>query len=212
MNEDERNERRAQIQSAAFELLREVGYRKTSMLMIAKRAQASNQTLYAWYSNKQQLFRSIIEDGGMAVREQLENSLRGGDDPLRTLADLGPTLLRFTTDANAITMNRAAVIDAAETGVLAEAIDEVGRGCIYPLICALMERLVNERVFAPQVDTEDAAQTYVALLFGEVQLRQALGTMPPCDEAEIRRRSARAFELTCSLYRAPRKRRRTAQP
>ncbi len=144
----------------------------------------------------------IIEESGRAVRELLEHALHGGDDPLRALADLGPTLLRFTTDANAITMNRAAVIDAAETGVLAEAIDEVGRGCIYPLICALMERLVNERVFAPQVNAQDAAQTYVALLFGEAQLRHALGTMPPCDEPEISSRSARAYELTCRLYRA----------
>lgn len=123
MKDHERSRRRGQVESAAFELLREHGYRKTSMLLIAKRAQASNQTLYAWYGNKQQLFRSIIEDNGRAVREHLEHALREGDDPLQALAELGPTLLRFTTDAKAITMNRAAVIDAAETGVLAKAID-----------------------------------------------------------------------------------------
>ena len=202
MNENERSKRHDQIRSVAFDLLREVGYRRTSMLLIARRAQASNQTLYAWYGNKQQLFRGIIEQSGRAVREHLERSLRERADPLQALAELGPTLLRFTTDADAITMNRAAVIDAAETGVLAEAIDEVGRGILYPLIRALMTRLVEERVFAATVDAEEAAQTYVALLFGEAQLRQALGTLPPCDAPEIARRSARAFELTCRLYLA----------
>lgn len=202
MNDDEKHERRTQIQRAALELLGEMGYRRTSMLQIAKRAQASNQTLYAWYSNKQQLFRSIIEDNGRAVREHLQDALAQRRDPLQALADLGPALLRFTTDHKAIIMNRAAVIDAAETGVLAQAIDEVGRGSIYPLICELMERLVQTGHFATSVDSQEAAQTYVALLFGEAQLRQALGTMPPCDDAQIAHRSARALELTCRLYGA----------
>ena len=202
MNENDRSDRRAQIEAAAFDLLKELGYRKTSMLLIAKRAQASNQTLYAWYRNKQELFRGIIEENGRVVREQLELGLREGHDPLQALAELGPTLLRFTTDQHAIIMNRAAVIDAAETGVLAQAIDDVGRGSIYPLICALMARLVQTQTFAPDVLPDDAAQTYVALLFGEAQLRQALGRMPPCDEPEIGRRSERAFALTCKLYGA----------
>lgn len=203
MNSDEREERHAQIQAAAFALLKEVGYRKTSMLLIAKRAQASNQTLYAWYSNKQELFRGIIERFGRAVREQLQAALQDGEDPLQALAALGPTLLRFTTDEHAIIMNRAAVIDAAETGVLARAIDEVARDAIFPLIAALMERLVRCGVFAPEVSAQEAAQTYVALLFGEAQLRQALGNLPPFDEAEMARRSQHAFELTCRLYGQP---------
>lgn len=203
MNSDEREERHAQIQAAAFALLKEVGYRKTSMLLIAKRAQASNQTLYAWYSNKQELFRGIIERFGRAVREQLQAALQDGEDPLQALAALGPTLLRFTTDEHAIIMNRAAVIDAAETGVLARAIDEVARDAVFPLIAALMGRLVRCGVFGLEVSAEEAAQTYVALLFGEVQLRQVLGNLPPFDEAEMARRSQRAFDLTCRLYGRP---------
>lgn len=202
MNQADRDERHAEIQAAAFALLKELGYRKTSMLLIAKRAQASNQTLYAWYSNKQQLFRGIINNFGLAVREQLSAALKEDQDPLKALKALGPTLLRFTTDEHAIIMNRAAVIDASETGVLAQAIDEVARDAIFPLICALMQRLVDTGAFAPKVQAEDAAQTYVALLFGEAQLRQAMGNLPPFDEKTIAARSARAYQLTCKLYRA----------
>lgn len=204
MNSRDRDGRRGEIRAAALEVLAEMGYRKTSMLQIAKRANASNQTLYAWYENKQDLFRGIIEESGSTVRSLLEEALGKDEDPLQALRNLGPVLLRFTTDGNAITMNRAAVIDATETGVLAKAIDEVGRGNIYPLILSLMERLRRARVFGKDTVPEDAAQTFVALLFGEAQLRQALGTMPPCDEAEIERRAARAFELTCRLYRRAR--------
>lgn len=204
MNDDERSVRHSQIQAAALELLQELGYRKTSMLLIAKRARASNQTLYAWYSSKQALFRSIVEDYGRQVREHLEAGLRDPTDPLQVLREFGPKLLRYTTDGDAIIMNRAAVIDAAETGVLARAIDEVGRGAIFPNLCVLMQRLVDERVFDPGEDSStDLAQVYVALLFGEAQFRQALGTLPALDEAEIQRRAERAFRLACRLWRLP---------
>lgn len=99
-------------------------------------------------------------------------------------------------------IHRAAVIDSSDTGVLAKAIDEVARDGIYPLICALMQRLVLSGVFASDVQPQDAAQTYVALLFGESQLRQALGNLPPFGEQDMVERSERAFRLTCKLYLA----------
>ena len=200
MNDDDRRERRAQIEAAALALLAEVGYRKTSMLQIAKRAQASNQTLYAWYENKQGLFRAIIRDNGQRVREQLEAALNPDSDPHEALEQLGPTLLRFTSDEKAIIMNRAAVTDAADTGVLAQAIDEVGRDSIYPLIRALMGRLIDSGVFEPATDADEAAQVYVALLFGEAQLRQALGTQPPFDARTIRQRASRTVALLYRLF------------
>lgn len=200
MQDHRKEARRQQIERAAFEVLSEMGYRRASMLQIARRAQASNQTLYAWYGSKQALFRGIIEANGRAVRTLLEEALERQDDPLATLEELGPVLLRFTTDAKAITMNRAAVADAAETGILAQAIDEVARGRIFPLICALMRRLEEAAHFRLELGPEEAAGVYVMLLLGETQLRQALGTVPPFGEAEIASRSAMAFGLTCRLF------------
>lgn len=197
-----KEERRRQIKAAAFEVLAEKGYRSTSMLQIAKRAQASNQTLYAWYGNKQGLFRSIIEENGRAVRTLLEEALNGHDDPLQTLEALGPLLLRFTTDKKAIIINRAAIVDANETGLLAEAIDQVAREVIVALICALMARLIETGRFRQNVDAKDIAESYVSLLFGETQFRQALGSIEPLTETEIARRAVRAFALICRLYRA----------
>ena len=202
MNASDRSARRQEIQAAAMALLDELGYRKTSMLMIARRAQASNQTLYAWYQNKQMLFRDVILAHGQAVSDHLVAALRGGDDPLQALAELGPHLLSFTTDRNAVIMNRAAVVDAAETGVLAKAIDEVGRDRIYPLIRALMQRLVDTGVFASDTPADHAAQTYVALLFGELQFRQALGTVEPLDEKAIERQARNAYLVVCRLFHA----------
>lgn len=199
---DERQEaRRREIEAAAFEVVSEVGYRRASMLQIAKRAQASNQTLYAWYGNKAGLFRAIIEANGRAVRDLLQEALAADRDPLATLEALGPALLRFTADAKAIAINRAAIADAAETGVLAHAIEEVARGTVFPLVSALMHRLGASGHVRLDAGPGDAAEAYVSLLFGEIRLRQAFGALGPLCEVEIARRAARAKTLILRLYR-----------
>ena len=163
--EDGSDRRRAEIAAAAFETLAEKGYRSTSMLQIAKRAKASNQTLYAWYGNKQTLFQSIIVENSKAVRELLNSALERHDDPLETLEALGPLLLSFTTDDKAIIINRAAIIDATETGLLAEAIEQTARDVIYPLICALMERLAATGRFVLDNGPVDAADALYRIAF-----------------------------------------------
>lgn len=200
MSGTKQDKRRRQIEDAALELLSEKGYRSTSMLQIAKKASASNQTLYAWYGNKQALFKGIIDENGKAVRSFLHDTLNEQKDPLQALKSLGVYLLGFTTDSKAIIMNRAAIIDATETGLLAEAIDNIGRHHIYGLICDLMDNLSKTGHFELDIGAEDAANSYIGLLFGEVQMRQALGAIEPLTEDEIHQRSLRAFNLTCRLY------------
>jgi AcrR family transcriptional regulator len=200
MSSTNQDKRRRQIETAALELLAEKGYSSTSMLQIAKRASASNQTLYAWYGSKQALFKGIIDENGKAVRAFLNDSLREHKDPVLALKSLGIYLLQFTTDSKAIIMNRAAITDATETGLLALAIDNIGRHHIFGLICELMETLSGTGHFEFDIDAEDAANTYIGLLFGEVQMRQALGAIAPLTEEEIHQRSARAFDLTSRLY------------
>ncbi len=200
MNDQKQNQRRREIETAALEILDEKGYRSTSMLQIAKRASASNQTLYAWYGNKQALFKNVIDQNGRRVRDFLHQALDSRQDPLLALEALGIHLLRFTTDSKAIVMNRAAIIDATETGILAEAIEMIGRKEVYALICALMNELIEKGQFKQDLDAEDAANSYISLLLGEIQIRQALGVIPPSTEEEIQSRAARAFDLTCYLY------------
>ncbi|MFV0386722.1 TetR/AcrR family transcriptional regulator [Paracoccus sp. (in: a-proteobacteria)] len=201
MKTDKQDERRRQIEVAAFELLAEKGYRSTSMLQIAKRASASNQTLYAWYGNKQTLFQNLIEGNAREVTELLRDALAGSGDPLEALAAIGPLFLTFTTGDKAIIVNRAAIADAGETGLLGEAIDRGARQQMLGLIMAIMGRLVAAGTFRPATDPAEAAETYVSLALGEIPMRQALGRLPPLTGTECAARAARALKLTCSLYR-----------
>ncbi|MEM1431460.1 MAG: TetR/AcrR family transcriptional regulator, partial [Pseudomonadota bacterium] len=178
MADTRREERRSQIEAAAFEVLEEMGYRKASMLQIAKRAQASNETLYAWYGSKQKLFRAIIEENAKALKVAVAETIGGEVDPKRSLERFGCLLLKFTATEKAIIFNRAAIADVADTGVLARAIEESARSVILGLLATLLVALERTGHYRFNDRGTEAAEVFVSLLLGELQMQQALGTIP----------------------------------
>ena len=60
MREDNKAQRREQIEMAAYALLAEKGFQNMSMLAVSKAAKASNETLYRWYGDKTGLFKALI--------------------------------------------------------------------------------------------------------------------------------------------------------
>ncbi|HLZ74852.1 TetR/AcrR family transcriptional regulator [Phenylobacterium sp.] len=65
-----KDERRREILDAAFAEFTAKGYAGASMAAIARRAQASKETLYAWFENKETLFNTVFESrlAGMVGR------------------------------------------------------------------------------------------------------------------------------------------------
>ncbi|MGZ6018157.1 MAG: TetR/AcrR family transcriptional regulator [Phenylobacterium sp.] len=65
-----KDERRKEILDAAFAEFTAKGYAGASMAAIARRAQASKETLYAWFENKETLFDTVFESrlAGMVSR------------------------------------------------------------------------------------------------------------------------------------------------
>lgn len=49
-------------------------------------------------------------------------------------------------------------------------------------------------------DAQEAAEIYISLLFGELQIRQAMGSCDPLDEDGCHHLAERAFDLTIRLY------------
>ena len=75
MKQENQEKRRRQIEAAAYDVLRQKGYRATSMLAIAKEAGASNETLYKWYGNKQNLFQALVIANAQDVVDHLDRSI-----------------------------------------------------------------------------------------------------------------------------------------
>lgn len=190
MQDENKAARKARIEKAAMELLEQKGYLATSMLSVAKRAKASNETLYNWYGNKQGLFRSLVETNAAQVKSLLQQDLAREQPPEATLRALGPLLLGLLTSDKAITLNRAAAADPS--GELARELIQAGRGTVAPLIAEVFVKARDAGILL----FDDAAQAvglYLDLLVGDLQIRRVLGAVPELKQSETDRRAAAAL-------------------
>lgn len=183
MKADTRDLREAQIAEAAYALLAEKGFQGLSMLAVAKRAKASNETLYRWYGDKLGLFRALIARNVAEVGEALEAA--------DGLEELGRQLLGLLLSPRAVALNRAAAADASNT--LGAVLAQAGRGEVFPVLVARM----SQEVAAGHLTGEPVALAglWVDLLVGDWQIRCATGAMAiPGPEARWER-AARAYHL-----------------
>ncbi len=191
MRDENKAARKQRIEAAALELLAEKGYLATSMLAVARRAKASNETLYNWYGNKQGLFRSLVETNAGEVKTLLQNDLAQHRPPDATLEALGPLLLGLLVSNRAITLNRAAAADPS--GELAEQLTQAGRETVAPLIADVFLKARDAGILAFD-DAGRAVGLYLDLLVGDLQIRRVLGAVPAMTQPEIDRRAAAALD------------------
>ena len=195
MKNDARALREAQIADAAHEVLAEKGYRGLSMLAVAKRARASNETLYRWYGDKTGLFRALIARNGSALTEALDDVL-APDAPLDNALDrVGTVLLDILLSDGSLALNRAAAADA--TGVLGPVLGEAEHAAVMPRIEALFERLLERTTL--EVPASAAAALWFDLLVGDLQIRCATGATEAPGSDERAARVARAGGLLSAM-------------
>lgn len=194
-----KNARQIRIEKAAYEILAEKGYKAASMLTIAKRASASNETLYRWYQNKQSLFGSLVKENARETKELLEHSIEADADPLETLQKFGPLLLRLVTGKKAIALNRAAAGDVFDTGTLGKVIASAGKETVFPLVVQVLEKARRKGQMDFE-DAHDAADIYTGLLIGDLQIRRVIGVCKQPTKKEMDARSERAFSLILRLF------------
>ena len=194
------SERRRAIETAAYGLLAEKGYVGMTISALARRARASNETLYNWYGDKAGLVAALISANAETTTRELEAALANDGPALACLEHLGPTLLTLLTGDRAVALNRAAAADG--TGALGQMLAELGRGTVGPLITATIARAVDEGALhdAP----EDLFGLYMSLLVGDLQIRRCIGVMPMPSGSEVQNRAATAWTQFIRLAGAPR--------
>ena len=186
MRPENRTEREAQIAEAAYAVLAEKGFAGLSMLAVAKRAKASNETMYRWYGDKTGLFRVLILRNAERVTERLDALPVDG----ATLDELGAVLLDMLLSERAVALNRAAASEPSNT--LGQVLGEAGRGTVFPRLVSVFERLAEAG--ALRFEPAQAVALWVDLLVGDWQLRLVTGAMDPPDEAARAARVRRAAQ------------------
>ncbi len=196
MRDDERAGREAVIHAAAYRLVAERGYADTSMLAIAKAARASNETLYRWYGDKKGLFRSMVEANARDSLELLTSRMDDTSDPLQRLHELAPVLLGMLVSERAVALNRAAASDVS--GELGAALAQGGRDSVFPLLVETMARAVDSGALAA-ASPEQAAQWYLSLLIGDLQVRRVNRSLGEPDRNFIDQQSRAAMQAFVAL-------------
>ncbi|MFN4171419.1 MAG: TetR/AcrR family transcriptional regulator [Pseudorhodobacter sp.] len=191
MREETRAFRQEEIEAAAYALLHERGYAGMSMLAVAKRARASNETLYRWFGDKKGLALALVARNTEATRRTIEAELAAERPPITILRDLGPVLLELLLGEHAIALNRAAPADP--TGELGQAISEAGREVVAPLIGQVLRRARKAGDLRFD-DPGTAVGLYLSLLVGDLQIRRVIGRDPEPTAAAIVQRAEMAYD------------------
>ncbi|MEM8656898.1 MAG: TetR/AcrR family transcriptional regulator [Pseudomonadota bacterium] len=190
MRDDAKSLRQEQIEQAAYVVLEDKGYAGASMLSIARKAKASNETLYRWYGDKQGLFKALVVRNASEVSAFLTEQTEPGRDAIEILSVLGPKLIDLLTGERAVALNRAAAAD--QTGELGAAISVAGREAVAPKIGQVLEAARTQGRLAFE-ETPRATELYLNLLIGDLQIRRVIGRLPPLSAEEAQSRAARAL-------------------
>jgi AcrR family transcriptional regulator len=193
-------ERREEILKVALSVLAERGFRGASMLEIARRAQASKETLYAWFGDKRGLFEELVRWQAERVDATLVPSLaRDADNPVVVLRAFAVELQRLLLGDRAVVINRAAIAEVPSEPTFAQILATKGRNNVVPRL----ERYLERQREQGRLDFEDAGTAVDALIglaIGDQQVRRLLGVLPMPESEQIEARAERTVEQFLTLF------------
>jgi AcrR family transcriptional regulator len=188
----DKEKRADEILDAAMAVLVEKGWKGASMVAIARRANASKETLYAWFGNRQGLFEALIRRNA----GQVDAALRGDATLPDVLNRFGVALLDLQLGAGALALNRVAIADVGRDPTLGQLLVETGRGKSLPLLRGHLERAAGDGRIALD-DPKQAVEDFLGLLKGDQQIVHLLGAGEPQDH---KKRAAHATRQWFRLY------------
>ncbi len=193
-------ERREEILNITLSVLAERGYRGASMREIAERAQASKETLYAWFGDKRGLFKELVRWQAKRIDTVLVPHLeRDADDAAVVLYAFAVELQRLLLGDRAVVINRAAISEAPSDSTLAKVLAVQGRGSIVPKL----ERYLESLRAQGRLEFEDAGaavDALIGLVIGDQQVRRLLGVLAMPKPEQIEARAERAVSGFLTLF------------
>jgi AcrR family transcriptional regulator len=194
-----RDRRRDEIMDAAVAVLAAKGYRDASMLEVARRAKASKETLYHWFGDKRGLYEAVIRRNAMSVQSVITRHLDGDAPAERVIAEFGTALLQLLLGDDAVAINRAAISEARADPQLARTLASAGRDATMPHFVAFLEAHRKRENWKLE-NTKAAAETFLGLLLGDLQIRRLLGVAGKPPKKAIAARAQRAAQAFITLH------------
>ena len=182
-------EKAGSILAAARRMFLASGFGAVSMDAIAREAGASKATLYAYFASKEELFGAVVAGEG----ERYFRGFSSGElDPDQVEASLGEIARRFldlVLSPDAIAVNRITVAEAVRFPQLGEIFWRAGPEQTRVQIESFLRRADAAGTLSVG-DPRLAAEQFIALLRGDLHLRQLLRLDAPL-RAEARAEAAK---------------------
>jgi AcrR family transcriptional regulator len=187
------------IQQAGTNIFLLHGYASATMDMIAAEAGVSKQTVYNHFENKEGLFKAIIEELTARLMAPLVVRDAAFSTPEKVLHALARDFLALMLRPSSLALYRLIVSESARFPELGGEIYAVGTGRMLAMLSDYLAwETRNGRLSVPEAEL--AAEQFVGMLTGRVQLRALLGVSPNPDAADLRRRAAHAVSSFLVLH------------
>jgi AcrR family transcriptional regulator len=186
-----KDERRKEILDAAFAEFTAKGYAGASMAAIARRAQASKETLYAWFENKETLFNTVFESRLAGMVSRVGSVAVQDPAPAVVLPIVAQDVIRFMLAI--APLNQAMSVgepsDKALRLVGQTIAEERARFVDYLLRCR------DQGLIAFDDDPFELVSLFVAMAEGEWTLRLATGQLDALTDAMIAAHAQRVTRI-----------------
>ena len=171
------------------------GYATTTIEAISRKCGVAKRTIYARWSGKPALFRSVLEQL-MAKWLSSAGEWGEGENLEASLEQAAERILAVALTPEAVALNRLVIAESARFPELPLMMRQAGAGEGATRIAALLDRAVADGII-PEQDTAFAAEQFLHLVVTGPQHR-ALGLGRPLDQqqVEIWRKAAVALFLS----------------
>lgn len=176
-----------------------LGYGSASMDLIAAEAGVSKQTIYNHFHSKDELFKAIITDMTATLVTPLAVRDAAASSPERLLRSLGRDLLAMMLKPASLALYRLIVSESARFPELGGEIYGLGAGRLIALLADYLSWETRNGRLAV-AEPERAAEQFIGMLSGRVQLRALLGVAETLGKTELDSRVDEAVTSFLTLY------------
>ncbi|SOD92163.1 transcriptional regulator, TetR family [Caenispirillum bisanense] len=188
--------KREAIIEAAAALFVSHGYHIT-MDAIAAEAGVSKQTIYNLFSTKEDLFGAVIADRGERVFGVLSRPPADAG-PEEVLRQVGRQFLALVAGGPAICVQRMMVMAGSDPAVTRRYYENGPRRALTLLATYLRQETEKGRLAVP--DPDMAAEAFLGMLNGHMQMRTLMGLQSEWPEEYLRRKAEFAVETFLRAY------------
>ena len=188
------------ILAAAQRMFLASGFGAVSMDVIAREAGASKATLYAYFSSKEELFGAVVAREGERYFRGFTASELDPRDAEASLTEIAYRFLELVLSPDAIAVNRITIAEAVRFPQLGEVFWRAGPERTRNQIEAFLYRAAEVGTL-DVADARLAAEQFIALLRGDIHLRQLLRLDIAVDPADLSSAAKNAVATFLKAFR-----------